>query len=80
MQYTIRNVPARVDEALRRRARQENKSLNEVALEALLRATGLTGEPVRHRDLTDLAGTWADDPECEAALRAQDRIDDGLWK
>jgi hypothetical protein len=80
MQYTVRKVPARIDAALRRRAKQENKSLNEVALDALLRATGLDGEPVRHRRLNDLAGTWVDDPECEAALRAQDQIDDDLWK
>lgn len=80
MQYTIRNVPARVDAALRRRAKQEDKSLNEVALDALLQATGLAGERLRRRDLSDLAGTWADDPECEAVLEAQDRIDVDLWK
>jgi hypothetical protein len=35
MQYTIRNVPDTLDEALRRVARERGKSLNEVAIEAL---------------------------------------------
>ncbi|MCK6554235.1 hypothetical protein L6Q96_06565 [Candidatus Binatia bacterium] len=73
-------MPARVDAALRRRAKQEDKSLNEVVIEALLQATGLAGERIRRRDLSDLAGTWADDPECEAELEAQDRVDVELWK
>lgn len=68
MQYTIRNVPARVDAALWRRAKHEDKSLNEVALDALLQATGLARERLRRRDLSDLAATWVDDPECEAVL------------
>jgi len=37
MQYTIRNVPKTLDEALRRAAREQDKSLNEVAIEALAR-------------------------------------------
>ena len=35
MQYTIRGVPAAVDNALRARARADGKSLNEAAIEAL---------------------------------------------
>lgn len=35
MQYTIRGIPRSVDRALRERARRENRSLNEVAVEAL---------------------------------------------
>jgi len=40
MQYTLRNVPAELDEALRARARRTGKSLNEVAIEALRRDMG----------------------------------------
>ena len=43
MQYTIRNVPVTLDEALRRAAREQDKSLNEVAIEALIRGAGVTG-------------------------------------
>lgn len=37
MQYTIRNVPDLLDAMLRRSAREQGKSLNEVAIEALVR-------------------------------------------
>ncbi|MEZ6036177.1 MAG: hypothetical protein R3F29_01765 [Planctomycetota bacterium] len=81
MQYTIRNLPPGLDRAIRERARSENKSLNEVTVEALLRAFGLQGELLPpQRDLTGIAGTWEDSPELSAALEEQRRIDPELWQ
>ncbi len=80
MQYTLRNVPSHLDEVLRQRAQDQGKSLNDVALEALLNGLGLSGKPVKHRDLGDIAGTWVDDPEIDEALSEQRRIDPGLWR
>lgn len=80
MQYTIRNIPPYLDEALRERAREEGKSLNEVTLEVLLKGLALTGEPIRYRDLSDIAGTWKGEPEMDEALRDQRRIDPELWR
>ena len=80
MQYTIRNVPESLDVALRQAARQQNKSLNEVAVEALARGAGLTGNRTRQRDLADIAGSWRKDPEFDRALAAQDKIDEDLWR
>ena len=79
MQYTLRNIPRAVDRALRSLARREGKSLNDVAIRALARALGVSEQPVQHRDLRDLAGTWQDDPEFDAALADSDRIDESLW-
>jgi hypothetical protein len=79
MQYTLRNIPAALDRALRALARREGKSLNEVAVRALARAVGLGDMAVRQRDLGDLAGTWQEDPEFDAALEDHDRIDESLW-
>lgn len=79
MQYTIRNVPATLDQALRRAARQLGKSLNEVAIEALARGAGVTPDRVRQRDLGDIAGTWHEDAAFDKALAAQDRVDEELW-
>ncbi|HEX9729544.1 MAG TPA: hypothetical protein VGA37_13640 [Gemmatimonadales bacterium] len=79
MQYTLRNIPPALDRALRQRARAEGKSLNAVAVSAMARALGFTEEAVTHRALDDLRGSWASDPECEAALEAQDTIDESLW-
>jgi hypothetical protein len=80
MQYTLRNVPEALDEALRQRARAENKSLNQVAIEALARACGLGRVAARHRDLSELAGRWRDDPDFDRAIADQDRVDDELWR
>jgi hypothetical protein len=79
-QYTIRRVPLVLDAALRRRARREHKSLNEVALEALRRAVDLPEVDRAFDDLDSCIGTWEDDPEFEAVLAAQDRVDEALWR
>ena len=80
MQYTIRNVPGSLDEALRRTAREQGKSLNEVAIEALARGAGLSERRFRQRDLSDIGGSWQEDPAFESALAAQDTIDAELWR
>ena len=79
MQYTVRNIPKNLDEELRRRARREGKSLNAVALEAMTRGAGQAAEEVRFRDVSDLAGTWKEDPEFDAAIKDQHSIDTELW-
>lgn len=80
MQYTLRKVPQTVDAALRRRAREQGKSLNEVTIEALARGAGLGESRVRQRDLGDIVGTWRNDRAFDRALAAQDAIDEELWK
>lgn len=80
MQYTIRNVPKFLDVALRRRAHEEGKSLNEVAVEALARGAGVSGDRGPQRDLGDIAGTWRNDPAFDRAVAAQDTVDVDLWR
>jgi hypothetical protein len=80
MQYTLRNIPRSLDRALRERARREGKSLNAVTLPALLRALGLAGAAAPQRDLSDIAGTWREDPETAASLADQRRVDPEMWK
>ncbi|MGO9340808.1 MAG: FitA-like ribbon-helix-helix domain-containing protein [Terracidiphilus sp.] len=79
MQYTIRNVPEYLDAALRGSAREQGKSLNEVAIEALARGFGLGDNRVRQRDLSDIAGSWRKDPVFERAPAAQDTVDEEMW-
>jgi len=76
VQYTIRGVPDHVDRALRARAKKENKSLNQLAVEALTEAA----RAERYTDLDDLIGTWVDDPEFDKIMAEQDRIDEELWR
>ena len=80
MQYTLRKIPRPVDRALRERARREGRSLNEVAIEALARGVGVAEERIRHRDLSDIAGTWVEDPAFDEAVADQDVVDEDLWK
>ncbi|MCX7030829.1 MAG: Arc family DNA-binding protein [Spirochaetes bacterium] len=79
-QYTIRGVPKRVGAQLRERARLEGRSLNSVAVDALARGLGVSGDETRYSDLDDLAGTWVPDPEFDRVLSEMDRVDEELWK
>jgi hypothetical protein len=80
MQYTLREIPPTLDSELRQRAKAEGKSLNTVAIEALIRGTGLGDSPVRLRDLSDIVGTWHEDPEFDQAISDQDRVDEEMWR
>ncbi len=79
MQYTIRNIPDYLDSVLRVSAREQGKSLNEVAILALLRGAGLSETPSRQRDLGDVAGSWQEDSVFDSALAAQDTVDESMW-
>lgn len=79
-QYTIRAVPAEVDQALRRRARETGRSLNRVAVDALAAAAG---ESTRvHDDLDFMIGSMsrAEADRLEREVAVQRRIDPGLWR
>jgi len=80
MQYTLRGIPPILDAELRRRAETEGKSLNAVAIEALVRGAGLSETPLRQRDLGDVAGTWQEDCDFDDVIADQLRIDERLWR
>ena len=80
MQYTVRDIPSSLDAALRRRARAEGKSLNEVTVDVLKHGLGLGDSREPRRDLRDIARTWKRDAAVEAAFAAQDQVDEDLWK
>jgi hypothetical protein len=78
MQYTLRDIPPAVDAELRRLAKAEGKSLNTVAIEALTRGVGLGETTLRQRGLSNIAGTWQEDPEFDQAIAEQDQIDERM--
>jgi hypothetical protein len=80
MQYTLRRIPKQLDAALRRRARREGKTLNQVTIEVLAEGLGLLEQPTKRRSVQDLVGARRKDPELEAALEDQRRIDPELWR
>lgn len=78
-QYTLRNVPDYVDHLLRQRASETGKSLNQVALEALIVGSGSVARP--RRDFSELIGTIssAEANELDHEIRQQRQIDHELW-
>lgn len=79
-QYTIRNIPAPLDRVARERAKKTDTSLNTTLLAALAAGLQVGEESAVYHDLDDLCGSWADDPECEAALATFAKIDRKLWR
>jgi hypothetical protein len=80
VQYTVRQVPRALDQALRRKSRREGKSLNTTALEVLATGLQLGKEPIRYDDLDFLVGTWVEDPKFDEAIHAQEQVDEELWR
>ncbi len=56
IQYTIRSVPPKLDEALRARAKKQGKSFNQTVVEALKQSAGITDEPVVYHDMDQFIG------------------------
>jgi len=79
MQYTIRNISPSLDSALKSRAKQMGKSLNQLALEALERSVG---QPIRYRNLRNMPGAWSrqEAKRFDQFLAEHRNIDEELWK
>lgn len=79
-QYTIRNIPDRVDRELRKRARTSGKSFNQVVLEALSSGAGESLRP--KRDFSGVIGSLSVEEagRIEDEIRLQRQVDPELWK
>lgn len=79
-QYTIRNIPERVDRILRKRARDAGKSFNQIALEALMSGAGESLRP--KRDFSEVIGSLSEKEaqQIEEEVSRQRQIDPRLWK
>ena len=77
MTIVLDNLPQVVSEALAKKAREQGRTLQDVVLDALTR--GLAAPEVQ-RDLTDITGTWVDDPAFDKAVEEFERVDSELWK
>jgi hypothetical protein len=80
VQYTLRQIPQALDEALRRKSQQDGKSINQTAIEVLHTGLALNGDSFIHRDLDFVVGTWVEDPAFDQAIQSQDRVDPKLWR
>ncbi|HEX8371687.1 MAG TPA: hypothetical protein VF585_02825 [Chthoniobacterales bacterium] len=79
-QYTLRTVPDAIDQAIRKRASLEARSINSVALEALGRGLEMDESGVEYTDLDALIGSWQEDPDFDEAVADFGRVDEDAWK
>jgi plasmid stability protein len=81
---TLRNLPAEVDKAIRKRAKGARVSVNKAVIGLLEEhlTPGKLKRAERHHDLDHLSGSWtaADAAEFERALGKQRAIDPDIWK
>jgi len=79
-QYTLRNVPEYVDSLLRQKAKATGKSLNQVALDALIAGSGQVVRP--KRDYRAIIGSVDMDEasQLEEEIRQQRQLDPELWQ
>ena len=80
IQYSVRGIPRRLDDVVRRMAREEGRSLNQTVIEALQRGLGVGREVTRCHDLDDLAGTWVEDPKFDKVMKEMDQVDPEIWR
>ena len=80
VQYTLRQIPPAVDQALRRKSRRDGKSINQTAIDVLHTGLALNGDSLLHRDLDFMTGSWVEDAAFDEAIRSQDQVDPKLWR
>ena len=73
MNLRLQNIPPQLHQALCALAQTEGKTVPQVAVEALAVGLGLNASSQKKRDLSDIAGTWIDDPIFEVIREFHDR-------
>ena len=82
LQYTIRGIDAKLDQALRAQARRSGASLNQTALDALRRGAGVSATPAKNHDFDQFfgGGFFGDEEIIDTILAEQRQIDAELWQ
>lgn len=80
IQYTVRKIPPKVDEALRSRARKQGKSFNDTLVEALKKGAGVSDKSTIYRDLAWFFGSGGIGKKEGKAFKAQRVIDWEKWR
>lgn len=81
---TLRNLPPKVAQTIRQRARDKRVSVNKAVIGLLEEQAGVGGKKPtpQYHDLDALAGSWtkAEATAFDKALARQRTIDPALWK
>lgn len=79
IQYTIRNIPPAVDQALRKRSQQSGKSFNQTVVDVLALQTFGTTEPPVDNNFDWLFGVNTLDDSFDEAIAEQSKPDPKMW-
>lgn len=79
IQYTIRNIPPAVDQALRKRSQQSGKSFNQTVVDVLALQTFGTTEPPADNNFDWLFGVNTLDDSFDEAIAEQSKPDPKMW-
>jgi hypothetical protein len=85
-QLTIRGIPPKVERVIKEEAKRKGQSLNKIIISLLEKATGIKKEERKkqklYHDLDHLSGIWTREEEIafRTELKAQRKVDEGLWK
>ena len=83
---TLRSLPPKVAEAIRKEANRQGMSLNKAVISLLANRVSVRekkkSRQTRYHDLDDLAGSWSkqEATEFDKSLAYQRTIDPDLWK
>ena len=84
---TVRNLPPRVEKAIRAKAKRERRSLNQTVVSLLEEATAVKAKPkdtkpTIHHDLDHMFGVWSREEadEFDASLKESRAVDPKDWE
>jgi hypothetical protein len=83
--FTIRRIPAPVEQSLRRLAQKSHQSLNKTVLNLLAKATGVMPEEQassKRRDVKKVFRLWSagESEDFQRNTRAFETIDEEMWR
>ena len=82
---TLRGLDNKLSEKLKKIARQEGKSVNQLIIETLKIYFGFNKKPkytVKHHDMDHLFGKWSDDEynRIQKKINSERKVDKEIWK
>ena len=81
-QITIRGIAPEIEQKIRRIARSNHQSINQVIKEIIHKEFGKRGIKPRADSLKELAGGWSrkDASDFELTIKSCEQIDEDMWQ
>lgn len=82
---TLRGLDDSLSDKLKKRAKEEGKSVNQLIIDSLKIYFGINKKPaynVKHHDMDHLFGRWTDDEykRIQEKIDSERKIDEEIWK